>query len=302
MKKIGMVSLLIASVLALANCSAQHSGSPGITIAASTEAPSAQSLQSFQTTVYAFGQTQGCVQCHSGAVNPQWMNADLATAYSFARPLLNVNDPTNSIFATYVANDHCNNPICANSANIPTMQDLLSQWATVELSQTGENYTSVAAGSAMPDPPYVTATMPIPSGLPLITAKTPDVIRFDLSALTPPVASLNGAILELSIDLYNTDSTTYKVFNPRLAGNTAPVTISGIHVYVRTAGGTGLGTEDVNQGLQWTQLTLTSEAMPLPSPLPSGPMTLITPLVTTSLGIAVQSSSDVITVGFGGIQ
>ena len=97
------------------------------------------------------------------------MNPDLTTAYSFARPLLNSNDPGSSIFATYVSNGHCNDPVCEDPANVPIMQDLLSQWATVEVSQTSGAQVPTA-GSTLANPPYVTLTMAIPTPLPLITS------------------------------------------------------------------------------------------------------------------------------------
>ncbi|MGZ3721509.1 MAG: hypothetical protein ACXVA9_01180 [Bdellovibrionales bacterium] len=294
------LSIFILILLA-ANCAPQHSGNLGISVDASTAPVTAQSLQSFQTTVYAFGQIQGCVKCHSTNVNPQWMNPNISTAYSFARTLLNVPDPGNSIFATYVANNHCNDPICADPNNIPVMQDLLAQWATVEVSQTSGGQT-VTDGLPLSNPPYVTATLAIPASLPLVTATSPAVIRFDLSTMTPAVPALSNATLEVSIALYNSMGTTYKIYNPRLTGTSAAVTLAGVHVYIRPASGSGLGTEDINQGLTWSQSNLLVPAVATPSPLPTGPMTSVNALTTTSIGAAVQSAADVITIGFAGIQ
>src|SRR5437868_7217020 len=161
-------------IMTFAGCAPQHSGDSGVNVVASTAPVTAQSLQSFQTTVYAFGRIQGCVKCHGSNVNPQWMNSDLQAAYSVARPLLNVTDPNNSIFATYVANNHCSDPVCANPNNIPVMQDYLSQWANVELSQTAGGQASTI-GLTLASPPYVTATMPIPTPLPVITSGAPAV-------------------------------------------------------------------------------------------------------------------------------
>ena len=295
-----MKYVVLALSLMIANCAPSHSGNLGVNVAASTEPVSAASLQSFETTVYAFGQTQGCVKCHSANVNPQWMNPTVATAYSFAKPLLNINDPGSSIFATFVANNHCSDPICADPNNIPVMQDLLAQWATVEQSQSANN-TPVTAGLPLSSPPFVTASVAIPAGLPTI-AGTPAVVRFNLSNMTPAIAALNGATLELSIALYNSLGTTYKIFNPRLVGSTAQVTLNGMHVYIRPASGSGLGTEDVDQGLSWSQLSMIAPVIAAPSPLPTGPMTTISPLTSLSIGAAVQSAADVITVGFAGVQ
>jgi hypothetical protein len=208
-------------------------------------------------------------------------------------------NPNASIFATNAGNNHCGNPICADPAKVQVVQDLLSQWATVELSQ--ENNIP-GAGVTLPNPPIRTAAMSIPASLPLITSSQAAVIRFNLSALTPAVPQLAGAILEISIQSYNSLGTTYKVFNPRIIGGTAPVSVSGIHVYVRPAAGTGLGTEDVNQGVLWASLNAVANPYPMPTTLPTGPVTGAVPLASIPLGIAAQSAADVITIGFSFIQ
>lgn len=291
----------IAVITFIAGCAPQHSGSLGVEVEASTDPITAEALQSFQTTVYAFGQMQGCVKCHSANVNPQWMNPDLTLAYTFAKPLLNIDDPTNSIFATYVANNHCNDSICADSNNITVIQDLLSQWALVEKSGDSGSQTT-SEGLPLSSPVYKTATMALPATIPLITASTPAVVRFDLSALSPTFSALNGATLEVSIAYYNSSHTTYKIYNPRLVGASSGVTLVNPHVYIRPAAGAGLGTEDLNQGLSWSQLSLSVPVVATPIPLPTGPMTSVPALTTISVGAAAQSAADVITIGFAGIQ
>lgn len=293
---------IVAAILffSLAACSASHDSSGDGSSSAFTGGVSQESLQAFQNTVYAFGNAQGCVNCHGRQVNPQWMNADPATAYSFARSLLDPNNPLGSPFATYVANNHCNNPICANSSNIAGMQDALAQWAAVEFSQGGA--PTASNGSTLANPPFVTATMSLPSNPPLITSGQVAVIRFNLSQLSPPVPALNGAILELSIQSYNNLNTTFKVFNPRLAGNNAAVKLSGLHIYLRTTGSSGLGSEDLNTGDLWAGVVANLPIKALPSPLPAGPMTSIAPLSSTTLAIDPLSASDQITIGFADIQ
>jgi hypothetical protein len=294
---------LLFTCLGLTACDAWHSGNTGVTTLASSAVVSAQSLEAFETTVYAFGQNQGCVKCHGRSVNPQWLNPTIGTAYSFARPFVDFNDPTTSVIATNAGNNHCGDPVCADPANVAVMQDLLLQWATIERSLSEENNPPPSGGTTLPNPPVRTATMAIPASLPLITASRPAVIRFDLSALTPAVPALAGAILEISIQSYNSAQTTYKIFNPRIAGNTAAVLISGIHVYVRPASGAGLGSEDVNQGLGWANLNATAAPVALPVTLPTGPLTTATPLVNTSIGVDVQAvGADVITLGFSSIH
>lgn len=277
-------------------CGPQHSEGTFETVEGSTVKQ--ESLQAFSSTIYSFGQSQGCVACHGRTVNPQWMSSDLETAYSFARPKLDVNNPTGSIFATYVANNHCGNPICADPANVPVVQDLLAQWAAVEYAHNGQQ----TGGTTLPNPPYVTATMAIPANLPLITSGKLAVMRFDLSQLAPQVPALVGAVLEISIQSYNSAMTNYKILNPRLMGNTASVRLTGLHVYVRPVSGSGLGTEDLNQGDLWSAVDRVQAMTAMPSPMPSGPATTIVPLSSTSLAISSRSAADVITIGFADIK
>lgn len=290
--------LLLAAIL-MTGCAAQHSGNSGTVVSASTGEVSKESLAAFQTTVNAYGQQQGCVKCHSESVNPTWMHRDLLTAYSFAKPFLNVEDPVNSLFAVYVSNGHCADPICMDPSQVPIMQDLLLQWATVELNQNGGMPST--PGMTLSNPPYKTAAVAIPASLPPLTSNSVAVMRFDLSQMTPAIPALNGAILEISIKSYNSLNTTYKVFNPRLVGNTSAVTLTGLHVYVRPASGSGLGTEDIAQGLAWSQISSYAPIRALPSPLPAGPFA-VPALTGVSMGVASQSAADVITIGFAQIQ
>ncbi len=293
---------LFATLLSLSACGPSHNGAQGNSTQASTAYASPESLQAFESTVYAFGRTQGCVRCHGLSVNPLWMNDNVRTAYSFARPFIDFNNPTTSALATYTGNNHCNDPVCAVAANVSVMQDLLLQWSTVELSQNANTGGPTGGGQTLATPAFVTATMPIPSSLPLITSGQAAVIRFDLGLLNPLVAGLAGAVLEISVQSYNSGNTTYKIFNPRIYGNSLSITVTSIHAYVRPAVGSGLGTEDINQGTAWDSVSATAAPIAMPMPLPAGPMTGVLPLATTSLGIAVQSSADVITLGFKTIQ
>lgn len=298
MKRIVWLTILCS----ISACGPSHNGSQGNSTQASTAYASPESLQAFESTVYEFGRTQGCVRCHGQSVNPLWMNDTVRTAYSFARPFIDFRNPTTSLLATYTGNNHCNDPVCAVAANVLIMQDLLLQWSTVELSQSGSTGGPTGSGQTLATPSFVTATLPIPSSLPLITSGQAAVIRFDLGALNPLVANLTGAILEVSVQSYNSANTTYKIFNPRIYGNSSAITVTSIHAYVRPAAGSGLGTEDTNQGTAWDSVNATAAAIALPTTLPVGPMTGVMPLANTSLGIAVQSNADVITLGFKTIQ
>lgn len=262
---------------------------------------SQQLLDAYQNTVYAFGQSQGCVNCHQARISPNWLSTNLEQAYSVARLRLDVNNPSVSSFAYYAGNNHCNNPICADPANVTVMQELLTQWAATEITVAG-GANQPTTGGPLANPSFVTAAMPIPSPLPTIFQATPAVIRFQLSQLNPPVPALANAILEISIQSYNASFSEYKVFNPRIIGATGPVRVSGMHVYIRQSAQTGLGIEDVNQGDLWSGVNYNVPMSLVPSPLPNGPITSVSPIVAQALAIQALSASDVLTIGFANIQ
>lgn len=296
-----MKLLIIVSLLILAACNPSPSHSSLDSDGTPTTQASGTSIDAFAATLYSFGQSHGCMTCHSSRVNPRWLDSNVTTAYGFARPLVDFTNPTASVFANYAGNNHCNSPSCNTPANVAVMQSLLSQWAEIEIQQ-GSSTIPLPSGTTLSNPAFVTQAMAIPSPLPLVTAGTPAVMRFDLSQLSPAVPALNGAILELSIQAYNELANEYKVFNPRIIGAKVPVTISGMHVYVRSTTLTGLGSEDVNQGVQWSGLSVIAPVVALPAPLPAGPISSALPLTTTSLAVIATAPDDVITIGFAGIQ
>ncbi len=292
-----IVTLLV--VLGLCGCDASHIEEEQF--ASYKTELSAASLEGFGSTLYAFGQENGCNSCHANRVNPNWATADVELAYQFARPYVDFANPTASVFSSYVANNHCNNPICNNPNNVGVMQSLLTQWALIEVQQ-GSSTAGAIAGSTLPNPPYVTGTLAIPNPLPLITGNQVAVLRFALADLNPAVPALAGATLEISIHAFNSAQNEYKLFNPRLFGHSQSINISGLHVYVRPASGSGLGTEDVIQGNRWASVNAVADPVALPSQLPAGPMTNLPTLTRVVLGVAAQSDADVITIGFAEIK
>lgn len=278
--------LTLTLAFALVGCSAEHSNKLGSNSYSSIEAVSDTALAAFQNTVYSFGHSKACVKCHGASVNPMWLNSDVRMAYSFARPFLDVANPSASTFATYVSNRHCNDAACSDPANVAPMQDALFQWAEVELSEAGGSLPGSATPTTLANPPFVTQPVAIPANLPVITTNQSVVMRFDLSQLAPNVPALNGAFLEINIQAYNSALTTYKLSNPRIVGNTAPVSYAGLHVYIRAATGTGLGQEFINGGCRWSPL------------MGSVQVASTSPLTPLSLAIPVQSVADVITIGF----
>jgi hypothetical protein len=245
--------------------------------------------QAFKSTLYAFTQTQNCKMCHAALVSPFFASADLNVAYGFATQLVDFSNPTESAFVKYAGNSHCGASPCSDPANSEVVKNLLIQWAQAEGSSIG----------GIVGPSYLTSTIAVPANLPSITAARPAVMRFPLSALSKPVASLNKAILEIEIQKANL--TNYRVNRIKIAGNTAAVRIKGVHVYVKPAGSAGLGVEDENQGNLWNDLDATAPVFALPATLPTTPLTA-TPLSTEALGIQIQSGADAITIGIEEIQ
>ncbi len=291
MKSLNRILLLSMIALGLAACEKGHvvESKESSTITATETSES--SIEGFATTVYAFGQTHGCVKCHANRVSPKWANEDVKVAYDFARPFVDFANPVASIYASYVSNNHCGDPICADPSNEAVMQNLLTQWALIEVQQGGSTGGSIA-GATLPNPPYVSSPVAIVNPLPLITTTQVATLKFNLSEVAPAVASLAGATLEISIQSFNSVQNEYKVFNPRIYGNIRPISLRGLHIYVRPASGSGLGVEDVIQGDQWSGISATVAPV-------SAPGTSLSPIV---LGIEAQSEADVITVGFADVH
>jgi hypothetical protein len=172
-------------------------------------------------------------------------------------------------------------------------QDLV-QWASAE--------TSSGTGSPPPAAPaYLTASMTIPaiSALPTLTAGKTAVLRFPLSGMTPAVASLSKAVLELEIVAPN--PTEYRFTSPKIGGSTAVVQLTGLHVLVKPSAISGPGSEDANQGDTWDGITASIPVSTLPNPLPTTPLSM-TPLDTRAIAVGAFTSTgdlnDTITVGF----
>jgi hypothetical protein len=148
--------------------------------------------------------------------------------------------------------------------------------------------------------------MALPKTLATLTSSTtPSVIRFQLSGLKPAVASLSKAILEVEVVLV-AGGLEYRFDNPKIAGNTAPVTVSGLHLYVNSASGMGLGLQNADNGETWSAVNATAAVVTLPTTLPTGPLSA-TPLTSTPLFDPVQGSAigvtpDVVTVTIDSIK
>jgi hypothetical protein len=265
--------------LLLAACAGEHNGD--VTLA--SMAVNNKGLAAFKSGFYAFAKSQNCVKCHAAIQAPHFGSPDLATAYSEALPLVDFNNPNASIIPIYAGNGHCADTPCSDPANTDKVKSLLRSWASAELS---------GGGDISDTPTYMTASVTLPATIPALTSANPGVVRFDLSQLDPAVPVLSGAILEVEIQMSN--ATEYRVSRLKIAGNTAAVTISGVHVYIN-------GSEDTSQGSVWNGLSATAPVFALPKTLPTRPLGA-TPLTTQALNIPLQSASDVMTIGIENIQ
>jgi len=294
-----------------AGCSAPFAANVGFSSGASTLSIEAVNnsagFAAFQNGFYAFVNKQGCVECHASVVHPTFAAADVNVAYASAKgteigsttPLIDFTNPSQSIFIKNAGNGHCSAAPCSDPSVRPEVQSLLEAWAAAELNGSSQGGGQVVTSSLI-QPTYLTATMPMPANIPSITAQAPAVVRFDLSLLSPKFAGFEDAILELSIELINANE--YHITHPRIAGSARAVEITGIHVFIKPSTTlTGFGTEDTDQGNVWDSLNVMAPMFTLPQPLPNGPMAA-TPLAVQADNCAVQSASDMITVGFDQLQ
>jgi hypothetical protein len=288
--------LMLALVPATWNACSQSGGQSSSANSAQGASPG---FKAFQSGFYAYATApNSCVVCHTTTA-PKFASPDVNAAYAAAKgqqtssslPLIDFTNPSASIIATRAGDGHCGMALCSGSAASANVKPLLATWATAEITGAGPGATPTPT----PVPTqFLTATMPLPSPIPALGA-TPAVMRFDLSRLGVAVAGLNGAIFELQIGMAN--ATEYRISNPRIVGNSKPLTLHGIHIYLRPASGSGVGTEDLSQGSLWSNVSASVAVSTLPSPLPTGPFT--TPVLsTTVLDIQTQSSADDMTIAF----
>jgi hypothetical protein len=178
------------------------------------------------------------------------------------------------------------------------VQNALLAWANAELGA-GRGGAGAGGDDGMPGSKLLTSTLAIPSNLPDLTAATPGVLRFPLNDFAAKVPGLKNAVFEVELQLIN--PTTYRMSKPKIVGNTAEVKVSGIHVYLRAAAGTGPGTEDARQSEPWISVSATAAAFAMPKTPPKGPYSA-TPLSSLSLAIPVPDPSTVMTIGFDSLE
>lgn len=298
----GKILAVIALSLGLAACGQSTHELAGSDLSASQmSSSSAAGMKAFQTGFYAFANSQGCVKCHGAIQNPHFASPNLGEAYSAAKgaqigstiPLIDFSNPAASIIAQYAGNSHCNDTPCSNPANTAVVQGLLESWAAAETSGVSGPIQNLTL------PKYMTASMQVPATVPNLTVRNPAVMRFSLSSLG--VAALTGAIIEIEVQKVN--ATQYRLGRPKIAGNSAAVMVSGIHVFIKDASTTGVGAQDSSQGLAWTSVMASAPVFALPNTLPTTPLAA-TPLTTSYMTVQAVSATgaDVFTIGFDNLN
>jgi hypothetical protein len=279
-------TLLLGVLIAgFQNCSGTHQANDGGLSSFSSPGGGGGPEAAFYEGFYSFTQSQGCVACHGSTQIPKFAQPDVNAAYAAFQGLVNPTDPGSSIIITYSGNGHCLVAACQSSASPPKVAAFLAAYAAA-VTGTPVQPISVA-------PKYLTPSMPMPTTIPAITVATPAVVRFPLASFGIP--SLSNALLEVEIQMVNT--TEYRVGRPKIMGNTAVVTVSGIHVFIKpSTQTTGIGTEDPDQGSNWVNLIAAAAISTLPATLPTGPLAA-TPLTTIANEMQMQSASDMITIG-----
>lgn len=296
-----MRSLLILGFLAVSGCAVETvttapfgdniGGGGGINPAA---------LQAFKNGYYAFSQSQGCVTCHASVVSPMFSSSNLTAAYTAAKSKVDFASVGSSVLISYVGNAHCSDSACSNPALAGTVQGYLESWAAAEASAPSGGGGGGGVGVVTPavPPKHLTAAVALPATIPSINqAAVP--VRFLLNAMAPAFPALNNAVAELEVQRLGPGQ--YRVTRFKIAGASAPVRITGVHVYVRAAAATGIGVEDVYQGNLWKNDVLNVAVIARPNPLPATPMNVAV-LETLALIMPAQSSADVLTIGFENIE
>jgi mono/diheme cytochrome c family protein len=181
--------------------------------------PTAAELAAFQNGFYAFNQTQ-CIACHTTQV-PAFAVANVNTAYANAFAYLNVAQPTQSAFVTYVTSPDtsglcpCGTDFGACSgAHIATLTSAITSWANAvqaaETPLTGFAYTV--------NPEIATVGQALTSEMPSFTAGVAS--SFTVSPALPNGLTINGGTGLISgTPTTVTAVTSYVVTATNVAGN-----------------------------------------------------------------------------------
>ena len=299
-----LIWLLLAACLAA--CGKSLGGHAALGANASAAGPG---IDAFEKGFWSFARKQGCVKCHEGVVHPMFAANDIQKAYQEAKGyrigstterLIEFDDPQGAAFIVYAGNAHCGDTPCSDPAVRPEVTAALEAWALAETTQSSQAPPASNGGAQTVSlANYYTDSLALPAMIPAATSANPAVLRFPLKNLKPELVALKDAILEIEIQLIN--PTTYRVLKPKVAGNTAPVTFEGIHVFVKQASAAGIGIEDDDQGETWIDASGTAAVFAAPRTMPATPLRA-TPIVPGAVLIEKLSASDALAVGFEDVR
>jgi hypothetical protein len=259
----------------------------------------------FKQGFYSQVNTLGCNKCHDQNVSPYFASSQINVAYGYAtgnrtgssEKLVDFANPQSSVFIEYAGNSHCGDLPCSNTDNKNLVRAQIDSWAAAEMSNSDNGGTPVETVNVK----FLTQAVRAPANIPQITAATPAVLRFELSALNPAVPGLQNALLELEIQMAGTNM--YRINRPRIIGSTANLQFSGIRLYIKSVVDAGVrGKEDLSYSNNWHNVQAVANIFARPATLPTGPVTGATPLVNSSLYYTVLSGDNYFTVGFEDIS
>src|SRR5689334_19063465 len=124
----GLLTTMIGSFMLLAGCSPASHKAAYLNLQSSS-APVVLTADAYQKTVYPYVTSVGCATCHANgptAAVDWFASPSLATAFQTASPKVNVSDPSSSLFAIRVSDNHCGFPsTCgiSNSAMLSAIQE-----------------------------------------------------------------------------------------------------------------------------------------------------------------------------------
>jgi mono/diheme cytochrome c family protein len=269
---------------------------------------------------YAFATAPGmCVQCHGSTQTPLFAVSNVSQACNNLVAYVDLANPSASPLAQYAGNSHCGIASVCGS-NTPSVTAFIQSWSAAVTAMgtsgsacttpvtTGTTGTTGTSPTASPtptntcpaglDPPssmvtYTTAPMAIPSPLPSATAATGSIVRWNLTTLTPALAAVDNAILEVQVQSLN--STTYRVISPKLIVPGGAITVGGLHVLIN---GCEVQTTETWAG---TNISTTIQPTTIPNPLPTTSITA-TELSAEDVLATVQTAQDKISIGFETLQ
>lgn len=264
---------------------------------------SGSALQAFQKGLYSFA-LSNCVQCHGLTQIPLFAASNVNEAYfAIAKPdYVNFQNPSASLIVAYAGNGHCGINNCMGSSQSAAVQNFIQAWEAALVaapsSAPGAGGTGSGSSAAFVLPSsaisYETAAMNLPVPLPLPTTATSfALLRWNLGEtdqLSPANAAVGNSIFEVEVQQFT--PTVYRFMNPRFANATgSPITVSGLHLLVNG--------EEFPLAVDWVTAVNASVNPNMPNPVPSGPMTSVTPLTTDAMDVEVSLAPNVDVIQFG---